>query len=184
MNPVIETILQTFATRGAEAYGAEPVNQFQHALQCGLLARDHQAPQSQVAAALLHDIGHILGEEDLPEGMEGDFDDKHEEIGYQFLKDHFEPVVADCVRLHVPAKRYLCTTDPTYCDKLSPVSYKSYLDQGGMMNEDELATFRAEPHFEAALQVRIWDDLAKDPNLALPPIESFLPELESALLTH
>jgi predicted HD phosphohydrolase len=42
--------------------------------------------------------------------------------------------VADPVRLHVAAKRYLCTIDLTYKARLSPTSLKSYLDQGGPMD--------------------------------------------------
>ena len=34
------------------------------------------------------------------------------------LEDFFPPVIIECVRLHVAAKRYLCATDPSYYGKL------------------------------------------------------------------
>lgn len=181
MADTLEQIVQTFQGRGNEKYGAEAVTQLQHALQCGTLAVDQQADDELVVAALLHDIGHILGHRDLPEDCAGNLDDRHETIGYTFLKRHFGARVADPVRLHVAAKRYLCTIDPDYAKQLSPTSYKSFLDQGGVMSEVEQRAFEAEPHYQEALQVRRWDDIAKDPEQATPTIDAFLPRLQKAM---
>ena len=125
MSDVIERILHTFDLRGDLAYGTEAVTQRQHALQSATLAAAEQADSSLVAAALLHDIGHILDAAELPQGIETDLDDAHEERAYQWLLRHFGPAVADPVRLHVAAKRYLCTLDPGYAEKLSPTSFKA-----------------------------------------------------------
>lgn len=182
MSAIIETIEQTFADRGSDTYGAEAVTQLQHALQSAQLAREAGAPDTLVAAALLHDIGHILEADALPADCGGNLDDQHETRAHAWLLEHFGAAVADPVRLHVLAKRYLCTVDPGYAGKLSPTSHKSYLDQGGAMSEAELAAFRAEPHHEAALRLRVWDDRAKDPKRETPGIEAFRPHLEAALL--
>lgn len=181
MNPTLEKIFTTFEQRGNEKYGDEDVSQLQHALQAGCLARDANVSPSLVAAALLHDIGHIFHTQALPENCETDLHDHHEMIGHQFLRQHFGATVADPVRLHVAAKRYLCTKDPAYQNELSPTSLKSFFDQGGMMNEAELAEFESEPHFSAALMLRRWDDTAKLAEFDYPDIREFLPELESAL---
>jgi phosphonate degradation associated HDIG domain protein len=182
MSDVIESILRTFDLRGDLAYGSEAVTQRQHALQSATLAAAEQADSRLVAAALLHDIGHILDAAELPHGIDTDLDDAHEERAYHWLLRHFGPAVADPVRLHVAAKRYLCTVDPGYAGKLSPTSFKSYLDQGGPMNPEERADFEAEPHFEPSLRLRRWDDLAKDPAMATRTIADFRPDLEQALL--
>ena len=41
------------------------------------------------------------------------------------------------------------------------------------MSGAELAAFRANPQFEAAVQLRRWDDEAKVPGLAVPGLEAY-----------
>ncbi len=93
------------------------------------------------------------------------------------------PDVAEPVRLHVAAKRYLCTVEPSYASTLSPTSLKSFHDQGGEMSDSEVQEFRALPHYHLALQLRRWDDKAKDPNLETQPIDGFVSYLASCLRT-
>lgn len=181
MNPIIKSITDIFEKRGKDQYGVEEVNQLQHALQCGLLAQDAKAKNQQIVAALLHDIGHIYEGSHLSENLNGNFDDKHELRGNGWLKLHFGPEVADPIRLHVSAKRYLCTVDKTYESRLSPTSYKSYLDQGGPMSEEERADFEKEPYYKEALELRKWDDQAKDPNLQTPDLSHFILYLSNSI---
>lgn len=182
MTDIFDRILRTFYQRGDLAYGSEAVTQRQHALQSATMAEAEQAPPWLVTAALLHDIGHILDADDLPQDDDQDLDDAHEQRGYELLLYHFGARVADPVRLHVAAKRYLCTVDPDYAGKLSPASFKSYLDQGGQMSGDEMTSFQSMPHFDEALRLRRWDDLAKDPQGVTAPLEAFRPVVESSLV--
>ncbi len=184
MNEILTTIVETFAQRGGEKYADEGVSQLQHALQCAALARQEQADSTLVVAALLHDIGHILGRRGLPENCQEDLDDRHEQVGYAFLKRNFGAAVSDPVRLHVAAKRYLCTKERSYQQRLSPTSYKSFLDQGGMMSAEELFNFEDECYFHDAVRLRVWDDTAKDPDLIVPDIQDYLAELESLVLAQ
>ncbi len=181
MSQPIERILEVFAARGDETYADEDVTQKEHALQCAVLAMEAGESDELIVAALLHDIGHILGEQDLPADCSKDLDDAHEDRGYEFLKAHFTESVSEPVRLHVAAKRYLVTVDPEYRDKLSPTSLKSFEDQGGEMNTDEVRAFESNPHFQAAVRLRKWDDQAKQTDF--PPIEvkQFTDKLEHAL---
>src|ERR1700728_4252753 len=55
----IEEIAQAFADRGADADG-EHVSQLDHALQCAMLAEAEGACDHLIAAALLHDYGHLF----------------------------------------------------------------------------------------------------------------------------
>lgn len=182
MNPIVRQIIEVFESRGSESYGTEAVTQLQHALQCADLAKESGANDSLIAAAVLHDIGHILQSTPLPTSGDQDYDDQHESVGYQFLREHFGDAVADPVRLHVAAKRYLCTTDRDYEKQLSPTSLKSYHDQGGMMSAEEIAAFEAEPYYREAVRLRYWDDIAKDPDAITAEIEDFMPQLNTALI--
>ncbi|MEL0576860.1 HD domain-containing protein, partial [Neisseria gonorrhoeae] len=58
----VEEITTLFQTRGAAQYGGEAINQLQHALQCAHLAERSGASPELVAAALLHDLGHLLAQ--------------------------------------------------------------------------------------------------------------------------
>jgi phosphonate degradation associated HDIG domain protein len=181
MNPIIEKIRSIFEERGSEQYGTEAVTQLQHALQSGQLAEESGAPESLVVSALLHDIGHIFKATSLPESCVDNLDDKHEFVANAWIKAHFGPEVADPIRLHVVAKRYLCTKYPKYETKLSPTSFKSYHDQGGPMSPEEMTQFESEPFYKEALELRKWDDLAKAQDKVTPPFSHFIPALESCL---
>lgn len=170
-----QQVLRIFDARGSLQYADEEVTQLQHALQSAALAEDRGYPSSLIVACLLHDIGHIVQEDvALPETTEVDLHDQHEERAYHWLKTNLGDSVAEPVRLHVAAKRYLCTTDKSYLSVLSPTSHKSFLDQGGPMNESELLTFEQNPFHRDALALRVIDDTAKDPNMQTPEISHFL----------
>jgi phosphonate degradation associated HDIG domain protein len=166
--------------KGARRYGLSAVNQLQHALQAALLAEQAGCDAALVTAALLHDIGHMvhgLGESPAEEGI----DDRHEELGRAFLAPMFGPEVTEPVRLHVPAKRYLCAAEPAYVATLSPDSVLSLKLQGGAMSADEVARFRALPHAEAAVRLRRFDEAAKVAELPTPPVAHFLPYVRACL---
>lgn len=181
MHPTIKRITDIFRQRGSNQYGTESVTQLQHALQSGLLAEEAGATEQLVVAALLHDIGHIFRDDALPPSLEQNLDNQHEMVANAWLKQQFGTAVSDPIRLHVVAKRYLCTKFPHYKEQLSPTSRKSYHDQGGAMNEKEIAKFEQEPLYREALKLRRWDDLAKNPKRATPAIEHFLPLIETCL---
>lgn len=173
-----EHVLRLFEQRGQGRYGSEQVSQLQHALQCALLAKRQGAGSTMIAAALLHDLGHIIDQQAMPESDQENLDDAHEQRAYEWIKAHFGKAVADPVRLHVAAKRYLCTVEPEYLAKLSPASLKSFHDQGGLMSQSQIDDFRDEPFAFEAVELRRWDDLAKDPHMQTPSIEEFAPILD------
>ena len=166
--------------KGSRRYGLSDVNQLQHALQAALLAEQAGCNAALITASLLHDIGHMvhnLGENPAEEGV----DDRHEELGRAYLAALFGPDVTEPVRLHVPAKRYLCATEADYFARLSPDSVLSLKLQGGPMSADEVAKFRASPHAAAAVQLRRFDEAAKIANLQTPPVAHFLPYVRACL---
>ena len=183
MTTNIETvadILQLFRDRGDSQYGAEAVSQLEHALQTATLAADDGANSTLIAAALMHDIGHML--HDLPDDApDHGIDDRHEVSGGAWLAQRFTDDVTGPVRLHVPAKRYLCATDPAYQAELSPASVLSLKLQGGPMSDDEILKFEQDPQYERAVRLRRWDDAAKIPDHPTPPLEFFETHVAAAL---
>lgn len=159
--------------KGGELYGGEAVTQEQHALQAAHLAEIDGAPAHMIVAALLHDVGHLFDPE-FDEVLKCSLDHRHEDLGAQFLERWFGTEVTEPARLHVAAKRYLCASRVGYIDTLSRSSMHSLELQGGPMSPEEAIAFEAQPHFRDAVQLRTYDDLAKDPHMQTPDINHFL----------
>jgi [1-hydroxy-2-(trimethylamino)ethyl]phosphonate dioxygenase len=174
----IDVLLGLFQKKGDAAYLGEPVSQTEHALQTAWAAEQAGAGSALIAAALLHDVGHLL--HDLPEDCAlAGIDDAHEVRGQRWLARYFGPDVTEPIRLHVAAKRFLCATDPNYLALLSEASMRSLQLQGGSFTPEEVAQFRHDPNGEAAVALRRFDDQAKVPRLPTPPLEHFRPYLEA-----
>ncbi len=176
---MVAEIFSVFARHGAEHYG-EGVTQIEHALQCAQLAVDHHCPDTLVVAALLHDIGRLLDPSGNDEETQG-IDARHEDVGARMLAACFPPDVTEPIRLHVAAKRYLCAVDADYRATLSEASLLSLTVQGGPMSHDEVARFRAEPFFAAAVQLRRFDDWGKRTGCPVAPLDSYRPTIEAVI---
>ena len=175
----LDDALRTYRERGHRHYG-ESVTELQHALQCATFARQANEAPVVVAAALLHDYGHLchdLGEQIADQGV----DAHHEGVGANQLAGLFVDDIVDAARLHVAAKRYLCRKEPGYLDGLSAASRKSLQLQGGPMNDDEVLTFERHPHHELAVRVRRYDDMGKVAGMVTPDLEVFRPLLAQFL---
>jgi phosphonate degradation associated HDIG domain protein len=176
MKVTVDGLIEMLAGCASEMYGGEAVTQLAHALQAAELAMRDGAEDALVCAALLHDVGHLLAKR--PEGI----DDRHEQIGAAMLAPIFIRAVTEPIRLHVLAKRYLCTVDPDYFATLSPASVRSLDLQGGLLGGTEAAGFAALAYAGDAVRLRRWDDLAKDPAAATQPLEAFVPLLRANAL--
>jgi phosphonate degradation associated HDIG domain protein len=155
-----EQLWTIYSGRGAGAYFGEVVTTLEHSLQAAHFARESKASDALVVAALLHDIGHLI-DSAPPEFADWKTDARHEVSGSRWLAQRFGPEVSEPVRLHVPAKRYLCATDPSFLAHLSPASVRTLALQGGPMSGAETAAFRLEPFHRDAIQLRHWDDSGK-----------------------
>ncbi|MBM3650724.1 MAG: HD domain-containing protein [Alphaproteobacteria bacterium] len=172
-DPLRQELLEIFVGRATKRYGLSEINQLQHALQSAAHAEADGAPPATVLAALLHDVGHMihhLGENPAARGV----DDHHEALGAEWLAERFGPAVSEPVRLHVEAKRYLCTVESDYFSKLSSDSVLSLELQGGLMSPGEVEAFRANPHHAEAVRLRRYDEAAKDPRAATPDFDHYL----------
>jgi phosphonate degradation associated HDIG domain protein len=174
---IVPFLAAIFERRGAEEYLGEPVTMAEHMLQSAWLAEKDGASEELVAAALLHDIGHFTSE--FGAYSPGDTEDKHhDDAGAEVLGPFFPPVVTECVRLHVAAKRYLCATDPAYFGKLSPASVHTLSLQGGPMRAEEVAEFRTNPFHAEAVRVRIWDEGGKVAGMKTRAFGDYAPLLQ------
>jgi phosphonate degradation associated HDIG domain protein len=171
----VDEIWTLFAAVGDGTYD-EDVTQEHHARQCAALAAAAGAPSVLVAAALLHDVGHLLA-------MAGAAADRvHERAGADWLAGLLPEAVLAPIRLHVAAKRYLCAVDPAYRRSLSPGSERSLVVQGGPFTPPTIERFEAAAGHEAAVALRLWDDRAKDPAARVPAVDDYRPTVAALLI--
>ncbi len=173
----VDDILDLYERRGAKRYGSEPVSQSEHALQCAMLAAEGGASAELIAAAFLHDVGHLIAE--MPHSLEREADDAHQYLPIPFLRGTFSDAVLEPIRLHVDAKRYLCQVERGYWDALSPASKHSLELQGGSFNAIAADRFLGRPFAWDAIRLRRWDDFAKIAGRATPGLREFAPLLHS-----
>jgi len=175
---VIDEILALYDARGAAAYFGEAVSMTEHGLQAAHFAEQAGARDTVIVAALLHDIGHLIAS--VPDDInEWTVDARHEATGARWLRERFGEEVAEPVRLHVSAKRYLCATDPAYFSRLSPASVLTLKLQGGAMSAEEAGRFAAEAACGDAILVRRCDDRGKIAGLATRRLQDYAGLLRS-----
>jgi putative nucleotidyltransferase with HDIG domain len=166
------------------------------------LAANAKADAQTVVAALLHDIGQIVPEEDaeqvlgikveemqlaLPVGTDAKSSQSvgrvaHERLGAQYLLSFgFPEKVARLVEAHVPAKQYLCATEEGYYDKLSEASKRSLHFQGGPMSAEEVKRWEEDKWAKEKASLRRWDDGAKIVGKVVPGLETYRSLLEQVL---
>ena len=174
----LDELFVLLAAGGGEAYFDEPVTVLEHSLQAAWFVSRKNDESTLVAAALLHDLGHLLhaeGEDAAARGL----DTRHEELAAKSLAEHLPEAVLDPIRMHVAAKRYLCFADPHYLAALSPASIESLALQGGPMSATEAEAFLSMPHAQQSIALRHADDAAKVPGLSVPGLESYRPLVAS-----
>ena len=179
MSLSISDICILFARKGGRAYDGEPVTQLEHALQAASRAELSGATPAIVTAALLHDLGHLLNDQGDTPTLRG-VDDVHQYAALPFLRGLFDEDVLAPIKLHVDAKRYLCATRTEYYDALSVDSKRSLTLQGGIFTRAQADAFIAQPHARDAVDVRLWDDLAKIAGAPTPPLAHYVPVMEAA----
>lgn len=177
----LDDIQTLFGQRGDAQYTGEPVTQLQHALQSATLAEQEHADDELVTAALLHDLGHLVHDHGQTPTLRG-VDDLHQYVVLPFLRGLFTDRVLGAIQGHVDAKRYLCATRPGYLQALSADSQRSLRLQGGVFDAAAAQAFMATPGAAEAVRLRLWDDAAKSPTMATPPLAHFLSRVRRCAL--
>jgi gamma-butyrobetaine dioxygenase len=168
----VDEVFALLESGGSEAYFGEPVTVLEHSLQAAWFVQRDGGDNALIAAALLHDLGHLMHSEGEDVATRG-VDTHHEDLGVAALGDHLPASVLDPIRLHVAAKRYLCSAESSYLAALSTSSLQSLSLQGGPMNAVEAEDFLGLPHAHQAIALRRADDAAKVPALAVPQLEAY-----------
>jgi predicted HD phosphohydrolase len=153
----------------------DPIPILDHGLQCAaILSRVAPDDEELAVAGLVHDIGHRL----LPEHSR-----EHGVVAADAVRQLLGERVAALVELHVPAKRYLVTTDPSYADGLSHGSTVSLAYQGGVLTDDERAALETRPELRDALTLRRADEGAKVIGATVPGLEHWRAMVERVAYT-
>lgn len=194
-----DKILNLYTKYGQTDYIGENITQIDHALQCAECAEkdmrlyeyDGYIRNCMIVAALLHDIGHLVGLETDELKMENENKEclgivGHEGIGSNYLKECGMPfLVYELVKSHVQAKRYLASTNKSYYDKLSNASKQTMTLQGGFMTLDEIKAFNSSILPELKIILREYDDTGKTiPTTITHNINKYKTHLELALLCN
>ncbi|AIO70212.1 phosphonate degradation HD-domain oxygenase [Burkholderia oklahomensis] len=173
----LDDIRALFDRHGDVAYSGEPVTQREHALQSAQLAEEAGAGDALIAAALLHDLGHLLSRQGETPTAHG-IDDLHQYYVLPFLRPLLPDAVLEPIRLHVDAKRCLCAIDASYYERLSADSVRSLRLQGGVFSGAEAETFLQRPYAADAIRLRRWDDHAKVAGKPTPDLDHYMRAVE------
>lgn len=148
----------------------DPLPVLDHGLQCAaLLAEQFPDDEELQVAGLVHDVGHRV----YPGASAA-----HGVIAADAVRGLLGDRVAALVELHVPAKRYLVTVDPSYKNALSDGSTISLARQGGELSADERSALEDNPHLADALTLRRCDEQAKDPTRIVDGLDRWRPVVE------
>eukprot|EP00756_Hemistasia_phaeocysticola_P021125 Hpha_TRINITY_DN15757_c2_g8::TRINITY_DN15757_c2_g8_i1::g.37594::m.37594 len=160
---VVAEISHFFDTVGEKKYD-DHITQLEHALQTAEYAKKEGESEEFQLSCFLHDIGHLILDEHSDSDTFLEKDLKHETVGFLYLKRYFPEQISTPPMFHVLAKRYLCTVDEDYYDKLSSSSKRSFEVQGGFLSEEELGKLEGNAHFMAAVRLRRYEDASKTEN--------------------
>ncbi|SIR74995.1 HD family phosphohydrolase [Williamsia sterculiae] len=140
------------------------VDEYDHALQCGHLARLDGADDELLLACVLHDVAHSPV-------IAGPHARAHEELAREWLTPRFGERVGWLAGSHVAAKQYLVAADADYARSLTATSMVSLGRQGGAGVDPRVVDHR---WFPDALRLRRFDDAAKTPGAPTMDIEEVL----------
>lgn len=171
---VLDEVFEPYLRHGADDYIGEPVSQIEHMSQCAELARLQGYDDEVILAAFFHDLGHICAKYEETDDMGGYGRLSHEKVGADFLRARgFSKKIATLVEKHVEAKRYLCAKNSAYYNKLSAASKQTLKFQGGPMSAEEAAAFESDPLHSLYIELRAWDELAKEQNHPVPDLDIY-----------
>jgi predicted HD phosphohydrolase len=153
----VSSIIDLYKEKGHLKYDSH-VTHLEHALHTTEMAKQNNENEKFQLSCFLHDIGHLLLDE---HNNKSDFlldNLNHERIGYDYIRPIFGKEISQPVLFHVLAKRYLCSVDKEYFDKLSEASKKSFYLQGGYLNLSKINKTQA---FDDAVKMRRYEDISK-----------------------
>lgn len=166
---IIDHIFVILQRYGSQTAGGR-VSLLDHVLQTAAIAEGDGAPAALIAAAVLHEYGHVAPDLQAGRSQPGT-NGQHaaplpgspEEAGAHFLARYFVPAVTEPIRLHDAARRYLWTVTPAYFDTIASAAPRHLHQPGSLFSDAEVRAFEASPHFAAAIRLRQYDGRAWTP---------------------
>tara|TARA_B100001094_G_scaffold294004_1_gene314289 strand:- start:2161 stop:2703 length:543 start_codon:yes stop_codon:yes gene_type:complete len=174
----LQNLFNLYTKYGDYDYIGEDVSQIEHMIQAAMLAEENNEEKDIVISCFLHDIGHLIGIDKKLNGDDfGTF--THELIGKDYLYEiGFKYPIPELVYNHVYAKRYLVSKYPEYYKKLSDASKVTLKQQGGALDEKEMKFFEQDELFEISLRIRTYDEMAKNKDKIMKPVEFYFELIE------
>ena len=176
---IIDKIISNFINNKS-LYIGEKVTISEHMIQTAMIAENAKSTNNLICSCLLHDYGHFILE-DPDELVKKKIDGKHEDIGYEYLKNFFKKEVVEPIKYHVLAKRYLAK-EKKYFNLLSEASKISLKLQGGVLNKKEIKVFEKKDFFKNSIKLRKFDEVAKRKDIKIKSIVEYKDLLSSQLL--
>lgn len=171
-----------FDNYGNSDYIGEEVTQKEHAIQAAMLAEEEYHNDKITIAALLHDIGHLIGIEKNLDTMDEYGIMEHENIGYNFaINNGLGLTIAKLIKGHVYTKRYLVSKYKEYYLDLSSASKNTFEYQGGKLNTQEIQEYEKDELFKYHIKMREWDDKAKQTDIKLKSLDHYLLKIDKLL---
>ena len=175
---IIDKIISNFINNKS-LYIGEKVTMSEHMIQTAMLAEKAKCDDDLICSCLLHDYGHFILE-NPDELVKENLDGKHEDIGYEYLKNIFKKEIIEPIKYHVQAKRYLAR-DEKYFNLLSEASKISLKLQGGVLNDEESIIFEVQDYFKSTILLRKFDEVAKKTDIKMKSIHDYKKLLTSKL---
>ena len=176
---VVDKIITNF-TNNKSLYIGEKVTMSEHMIQTAMLAEKAKCNDDLICSCLLHDYGHFILE-NPDELVKENLDGKHEDIGYEYLKNIFKKEIIEPIKYHVQAKRYLAR-DEKYFNLLSEASKISLKLQGGILKDEESIIFEVQDYFKSTILLRKFDEAAKKTDIKMKSIHDYKKLLTSKLI--
>ena len=176
---VVDKIITNF-TNNKSLYIGEKVTMSEHMIQTAMLAEKAKCDDDLICSCLLHDYGHFILE-NPDELVKENLDGKHEDVGYEYLKNIFKKEIIEPIKYHVQAKRYLAR-DEKYFNLLSEASKISLKLQGGVLNDEESIIFEVQDYFKSTILLRKFDEAAKKTDIKMKSIHDYKKLLTSKLI--
>ena len=176
---VVDKIIINFINNKS-LYIGEKVTMSEHMIQTAMLAEKAKCNDDLICSCLLHDYGHFILE-NPDELVKENLDGKHEDVGYEYLKNIFKKEIIEPIKYHVQAKRYLAR-DEKYFNLLSEASKISLKLQGGVLNDEESIIFEVQDYFKSTILLRKFDEAAKKTDIKMKSIHDYKKLLTSKLI--
>lgn len=173
-------LLRWFAVQAGARREADGVSVLDHACRTAELARLDGAADTDITAALLHDIGMLMLDDQCCNAAK--LEENAIALGSSWLARRFPGRVSEPVRLSIMAKRWLLAIDRRFRVEISEDSFRRLAEQGGPLIAAERGRLEQHANWQQALALARWHERARISDAPAPPIQTFQPCVTACLV--